>query len=153
MVPRLYYLAFFSQHSLTPWIDHSRQVCSDQCEKASLHAEGECPIFAAQNIKFQSPEDAMAPNPQYECITALRLLQLREKDRTKWEEVMEMESHCDKRKTNEEFWNAEGVNTVEFIRNRCKMERWVSFSDIFSVGIRLVLNSPGQITLWLPGLK
>lgn len=101
-------------------------VCNDKCEKASLHAEGECPIFAAQKIKFQPPEDILAPNPQYECLSTLRLLLLRDRDRARWEEVMEMESHCDKRKTNEEFWNAEKVNIVDFIRIRCKME---SFSE------------------------
>ncbi|KAL1464974.1 hypothetical protein WDU94_004572 [Cyamophila willieti] len=99
-------------------------VCNDTCEKASLHAEGECPIFAAEKIKFQLPEDVTLPNPQYEAITPLRLLLVRDRNPAKWEEVMQMESHSDKRKTNEEFWNAEKVNIVEFIRIRCKMDSY-----------------------------
>ncbi|KAI5754356.1 hypothetical protein M8J77_007961 [Diaphorina citri] len=97
-------------------------VCNETCGKASLHADGECSIFAANKIKFQPPEDLAMPNPQYECITALRLLLLRDKDKAKWDEVLRMESHCEKRKLNEEFWNAEKVNIVEFVRIRCKMD-------------------------------
>ncbi|XP_066992473.2 uncharacterized protein [Anabrus simplex] len=96
-------------------------MCGPECEKLPVHADNECPVFSAAGVRFQPVEDWEAPCPQLECITPLRLLLARDKQKERWEaEVQQMEAHNDERKETP-GWEANEVNVVQFLRNACKL--------------------------------
>lgn len=64
-------------------------------------------------------------NPQLDCVTPLRLLLASEKDPKRWRaEVKDMESHNAKRSEQPE-WKKNHVNVVQYLRSRCKLDRYV----------------------------
>ncbi|XP_075212902.1 SET domain-containing protein SmydA-8-like isoform X2 [Lycorma delicatula] len=96
-------------------------ICSSECGLNPLHAEAECKVFSSAKVTFQLQEDPSAPSPQFECITPLRVLLVKESDPERWErEVGPMESHCKERKAEQE-WNTEQVNIVDFLLKKCKL--------------------------------
>ncbi|XP_066259823.1 SET domain-containing protein SmydA-8-like [Euwallacea similis] len=99
-------------------------VCGPDCEKLKVHKENECPIFAKANVKFQAVEDPSDVCLQYECITPLRVLLVKEKDPKRWEEeVSFMEAHNEERKSRP-VWGFNQHNVVEYIRGPCKQEQF-----------------------------
>lgn len=66
-------------------------------------------------------QDIQNGSPQYECITPLRMLLMKEKYPKRWEEeVQPMEAHVDCRQGLPE-WTSEHVNVVEFLRRKCNL--------------------------------
>nr|CAI5861452.1 unnamed protein product [Callosobruchus analis] len=99
-------------------------VCSDECEKLPCHKDFECEVFAKANVKFQPVEDPTEVCLQYECITPLRVLIMKEKDPKRWEaEIQPMEAHNDIRKT-KPIWEFNQHNVVDYLRGPCKLDRF-----------------------------
>lgn len=102
-------------------------VCNEECAAASQHRDYECPIFAANNEKFNisaALEGSSNGVAQLDCVTPLRLLVASEKYPERWEkEVKEMEAHNKKRCVNGQ-WNIDHVNIVVYLRDRLKLEKF-----------------------------
>ncbi|XP_018577319.1 protein msta-like [Anoplophora glabripennis] len=99
-------------------------VCGSDCENLSCHKNYECEIFSKANIKFQAVEDPSDVCLQYECITPLRVLLIKEKNPQRWEEEIQlMESHNDIRKQ-KPIWEFNQHNIVEYLRGPCKLDRF-----------------------------
>ncbi|KAJ1521110.1 hypothetical protein ONE63_002812 [Megalurothrips usitatus] len=109
-------------------------VCDADCEKLPLHAQDECPIFAACGVRFAVPAEAGAGTcPQYECISPLRLLLAGEREPARWDaEVKALMTHSERRRQNPQ-WAANQVNVVDFLRKKCKLEARFSEEDVHRV--------------------
>lgn len=69
-------------------------LCSKNCETSNLHVQ-ECVVFAQNNFKpevrFDNDKQAV-----YSCITPLRCLLLKQKDKSKYDILMSFQSHLEK---------------------------------------------------------
>ncbi|XP_966391.2 SET domain-containing protein SmydA-8 [Tribolium castaneum] len=102
----------------------SWSVCGPECEAKPSHRDFECGVFASAGVKFQAVEDPTNVCLQYECITPLRVLLMKEKDPKRWQEEIEaMESHNDVRKT-KPIWEFNQVNIVDYLKGPCKLDRF-----------------------------
>lgn len=59
-------------------------VCSADCASLQIHKTNECEVFAQSGVKFQVPSDCTDINPQYECITPLRVLLAKKRYPERW---------------------------------------------------------------------
>lgn len=100
-------------------------VCGAECEVRPAHRDFECPLFEAAGARLVPVADPEDTCPQFECILPLRVLITKERNPTRWQqEVSVMEHHNDKRRETQ-VWEANHVNTVVFLRDRCQLaNRW-----------------------------
>ncbi|XP_046607195.1 SET domain-containing protein SmydA-8-like [Neodiprion virginianus] len=103
-------------------------VCGPDCELLPCHKDYECQVFAASGEKFNViaaiDGDTVNASPQLDCVSPLRLLIASEKDPIRWmTEVKDMEAHNLKRSQQLE-WKRSQVNIVEYLRSRCKLDRF-----------------------------
>ncbi|XP_014206977.1 protein msta [Copidosoma floridanum] len=114
-------------------------VCGDECADQPQHRDYECKVFAEAKEKFNvelalSDEQANGV-PQLECVTPLRLLLASERDGDRWNrEVKDMAAH-DKRRSQTAQWNSDRVNIAEYLRTRCKLDRFPEDSVQTACGI------------------
>ncbi|KAF6204066.1 hypothetical protein GE061_002406 [Apolygus lucorum] len=114
-------------------------VCSPECSKASWHCNYECNVFKEAGVEYNAESEA---GPQLESITPLRALVASEKDPDRWKsEVICLMDHNSLRKENQEVWEAEGNNVVEFLRSRCKLSERFSEDLIRKICGILEVNS------------
>uniref|UniRef100_A0A146L8D6 Protein msta, isoform A n=2 Tax=Lygus hesperus TaxID=30085 RepID=A0A146L8D6_LYGHE len=129
-------------------------VCSPECSKTSWHCDYECDVLKQAGVEYNVEGD---PGPQLESITPLRALLASEKDLKRWEsEVVSLMDHNSLRKENQEVWEAERINVVEFLRNRCKLSERFSEDLIRKVCGILEVNSyeilPDTVAVPIRGL-
>lgn len=69
----------------------------------------ECETTVARDSKF-SLQHYFDPHPTYQCLTALRCLLLKERAPDKWNQLIQLESHCEQRRGSPQWLNdREGV--------------------------------------------
>lgn len=71
-------------------------VCSRECQNNPYH-QNECEFTQARGDKV-SIKNFITPHPTYECLLPLRCLLLREKNKEKWNKLMQLQSHIEERK-------------------------------------------------------
>ncbi|ODN04487.1 Protein msta, isoform A [Orchesella cincta] len=80
-------------------------LCGPRCEENNLHARYECAVFAKNFV-----EELEEPF-QYELVRILRCLLTREKDASKFKELMKLEAGCEKRQKDAVLTACMFVNT------------------------------------------
>ena len=98
-------------------------LCSPECQKVKLH-KPECEFSQRRNPKIKINKFNQV-NQMYECITPLRCLWLKENDPTRWQSLIEMESHLNDRKTTE-VYSVVQTNVADFSKIYLKVDE---FSD------------------------
>ena len=96
-------------------------LCGPECQKISLH-NPECEFSQRRNPRIKVNKFGQV-NQMYECITPLRCLWLKENDKTRWNELMKMESHLEDRKKTSIF-SITQTNIVEFSKVYLKAEEF-----------------------------
>lgn len=72
-------------------------------------------MFKAAGAKFVDVKDPTAIDPQYECITPMRVLLARERNKDRWEKEVEiMESHTEERKLTDLWQVRPSINDLSF---------------------------------------
>lgn len=80
------------------------------------------------------------PHPNYQCLTALRILYQKENNVKLWEKLTKLESHCKERKETEKY-EGDRIAIAQFIRKFFKLEEKFSEEEILRVcGILQVGN-------------
>ena len=97
-------------------------VCEEMCAYGEEHQK-ECQIFSKVEPRLKV-EDFSTPSPIYWCITAIRLLVLRESDPIKYGIVTRMMDHNEEHAAKKSNWKLYKENVVDFLR----------YSLIFSPG-------------------
>ncbi|XP_013179737.1 PREDICTED: protein msta, isoform A [Papilio xuthus] len=91
-------------------------MCSLECAKDEVH-KNECKAMTGKgyksSIKYDSPEKAEAA---YCVIAPLRVLLMKESNPKQFDNIMNLESHLDKR-INTHLYNVLKINLVAFIKN------------------------------------
>ena len=94
----------------TPYIP----VCEEMCAYGEEHQK-ECQIFSKVEPQLKV-EDFSTPSPIYWCITAIRLLVLRESDPIKYGIVTRMMDHNEEHAAKKSNWKLYKENVVDFLR-------------------------------------
>lgn len=72
------------------------------------------------------------PHPNYQCITVLRCLYQKKSNPQIWNKLLELESHCEKRKGTEK-WESDHIQIVQFIRRFFKLENEFTEEEIMKI--------------------
>ena len=89
-------------------------VCEEMCAYGEEHQK-ECQIFSKVEPQLKV-EDFSTPSPIYWCITAIRLLVLRESDPIKYGIVTRMMDHNEEHAAKKSNWKLYKENVVDFLR-------------------------------------
>lgn len=123
-------------------------VCEEMCAYGEEHQK-ECQIFSKVEPRLKV-EDFSTPSPIYWCITAIRLLVLRETDPIKYGIVTRMMDHNEEHAAKKSNWKLYKENVVDFLRERCGLAERFSEEEIFHVlgvldvnSVRVNANIPG----------
>ncbi|CAD7088383.1 unnamed protein product [Hermetia illucens] len=107
-------------------------VCQRICQNSPEH-RGECELTVARGSKIKI-HHFVAPHPQYQCLSILRCMLLREKDPSKFQRLMQLESHDNQRKGSEQ-WISDREGIAKFIPRFFKMDNWTEDEIMQLTGI------------------
>lgn len=128
-------------------------VCADCVGKRSAEHEPECQLTRARGTKFEL-HNYFNPHPTYQCLSVLRCLLLKETSPAKWEQLNQLESHCDERRGSDQ-WRSDREGVAKFIPRFFKCpQRW-SEEEILKVagilqinGHEVPLTEPPHVTIY-----
>lgn len=97
-------------------IDHACQkcgwpICLDCKTKKNIERmqHDECEITVARGTKFNL-QHYFNPHPTYQCVIVLRCLLMKDHSPEKWNQLIQLESHCEERRGSQQWCNdREGV--------------------------------------------
>ena len=88
-------------------------LCSKDCESSPDH-KPECELTVEKGVKIKI-KDFENDNPQYQCLTPMRCLWLKEKDPEKYKRMLTLQSHSSRRYLSEAY-NISDVNVVGYLQ-------------------------------------
>ncbi|KAK6617047.1 hypothetical protein RUM44_005404 [Polyplax serrata] len=129
-------------------------ICSKVCEKSDAHV-AECEVTARRGngkIKIRTFIEGL-PHPSYQCLTILRCLYLKNSKPHVWKKLINLQSHCEKRKTSPKYcadqlfiakFIPEFLNYTEFSN-----EEIMRVAGIVQVNAHEVpLKNPGYVAIY-----
>ena len=114
-------------------------VCEEMCAYGEEHSK-ECLIFSKVEPKLKV-EKFTEPDTTYWCITAVRLLVLRDCDPLKYGMISRMMDHNVEHAKRKDNWQLYKEHVVDFLRKRCGLKHKFSEAEIFHVLGVLDVNS------------
>jgi len=99
-------------------------LCKKCAESSSTDHKNECEVFSKNKVTFQNVDDPSAICLQLDCITPLRLLLAKEADPDRWNAEIECMEHHEAVRRDSKYWQADGVNIVNYLRGPCKLSRF-----------------------------
>lgn len=126
-------------------------VCSRRCQDRAQHRY-ECALTVARGSKV-SLQHYFSPHPTYQCMATLRCLLLKQHEPEKWAKLMQLESHCDKRRGSVQ-WRNDREGVAKFIPRFFKCNTWTEEEILRIAGIVQVnghevpLTDPSYVAIY-----